>query len=106
MTTTPQEVFELIEKTLVSVGKPYIPSDDTEANLRAVIATYTGKMFSPSMLTEMMAHTADMLEKQGKILDYHGQDVEPGDELYMDALADHQHDIELVVLGLIQQQMK
>ena len=52
-------------------------------------------------ITELLAHCHDIETLPGKTLDYHGQDIEPGEELHVDAVDSHQNSIESQMWALI-----
>lgn len=75
--------------------------------LNNVVAQWIGDILTPAQITEAMATCCELDSlSRGASFSYRGQFVEPGDELYADALADYEHDNEQTLYRIIQQAMK
>ena len=76
--------------------------------LNNVVAQWIGDILTPAQITEAMATCHDMHHRRTMKpgLAYKGQDIEPADEFYMDALADYEHDNEQTLYRIIQRAMK
>lgn len=108
--TTSQQAQEKAVEALMDCYHAYGEHPDYKQShaLNNVVAQWIGDILTPAQITEAMAVCHDIHHRRTAKpgLAYKGQDVEHGDELYDDALADYEHDNEQTLYRIIQQAMK
>lgn len=109
MTTTQQAQDKAMEALMDCYHAYGEHPDYKQSNaLNNVVAQWIGDILTPAQITEAMATCHDIHHRRTVKPDlfYKGHDIEPADEFYTDALADYEHDNELVLYRIIQQAMK
>lgn len=80
------------------------PNEDQLFLINTIITTYIGQPLSCAKITEAMATCYDIAHvTEDASFKYHGQYVEPGDELYADAKADYLADKHNTLHRIIQE---
>ena len=81
------------------------PTREQENTINQVIATWVGGTLTPAQITEAMATCHDIHARRTTMPDlvYQGQDVEPGDALYSDALGEYEEDNETTLYAIIRE---
>lgn len=83
------------------------PDEEQLFLINTIITTYIGQPLSCAKITEAMATCYDIAHvTEDASFKYHGQYVEPGDELYDDAKADYLADKHNTLHRIIQESSK
>ena len=105
--TTAQQAQDKAVEALMDCYHAYGEHPDYKQShaLNNVVAQWIGDILTPAQITEAMAVCHDIHHRRTVKPDlfYKGHDIEPADEFYADALADYEHDNELVLYRIIQQ---
>lgn len=96
-----EKALEIFRDSLTAYGCH--PTRREERYINNDLAPWLGDDATPAQITEALAHTHDLVNLPGKTLGYEGQDIEPGDQLYSDALGQHEESIEASIYTIIQE---